>query len=36
MLIQELTREASLDLLARTRLGRLACALGPHPYVVPC
>jgi len=36
MLIQELTRQASLDLLARTRLGRLACAQGPQPYVVPC
>ncbi len=35
MLIQELTRQASLDLLARTRLGRLACAQGPQPYVVP-
>ena len=36
MLIQELTRQASLDLLARVRLGRLACAQGPQPYVVPC
>jgi nitroimidazol reductase NimA-like FMN-containing flavoprotein (pyridoxamine 5'-phosphate oxidase superfamily) len=35
MMIQELTREASLDLLARTRLGRLACAHGAQPYVVP-
>ena len=35
MLIQELTRKESLDLLARTRLGRLACAQGPQPYVVP-
>jgi uncharacterized protein len=35
MLIEELTREASLDLLAGTRLGRLACAQGAHPYVVP-
>ena len=35
MLIQELTRPASLDLLARARLGRLACAQGPQPYVVP-
>ncbi len=35
MLIQELTRQASLDLLARTRLGRLACAQGIQPYVVP-
>jgi|HubBroStandDraft_6_1064221.scaffolds.fasta_scaffold160017_2 nitroimidazol reductase NimA-like FMN-containing flavoprotein (pyridoxamine 5'-phosphate oxidase superfamily) len=36
MLIQELSIQASLDLLARTRLGRLACAQGPQPYVVPC
>ena len=35
MLIQELPRRASLDLLARTRLGRLACAQGTQPYVVP-
>lgn len=35
MLIQELTREASLHLLARMRLGRLACARGNQPYVVP-
>ena len=35
MLIQELTRQASLDLLARTRFGRLACAQGTQPYVVP-
>ncbi len=35
MLIQDLTRQASLDLLARTRLGRLACTQGTQPYVVP-
>ena len=35
MLIQELTRETSLDLLARMRLGRLACTQGTQPYVVP-
>ena len=35
MLIQELTRQESLDLLARTRFGRLACAQGTQPYVVP-
>ena len=34
-LIQELTRQASLDLLARTRLGRLACTQGNQPYIVP-
>jgi uncharacterized protein len=35
VLIQELTRQSSLDLLARTRLGRLACAQGAQPYIVP-
>ena len=35
MLIQELTRQASLDLLARAHLGRLACAQETQPYVVP-
>jgi len=35
VLIQELTRQASLDLLARTRFGRLACAQRTQPYVVP-
>ncbi len=35
VLIQELTRQASLDLLARTRLCHLACANGTQPYVVP-
>jgi uncharacterized protein len=35
VLIQELTRQASLDLLARTHLGRLACTQGARPYVVP-
>ena len=35
MLIQELSSQASLDLLARTRLGRLACTQGGQPYVVP-
>ena len=35
MLIQELSSQASLDLLARTRLGRLACSQGGQPYVVP-
>ena len=36
MLIREMTRQASLDLLARTHLGRLACSQGSQPYVVPC
>jgi nitroimidazol reductase NimA-like FMN-containing flavoprotein (pyridoxamine 5'-phosphate oxidase superfamily) len=35
MLIQELARQQSLELLARTHLGRLGCALGTQPYVVP-
>jgi nitroimidazol reductase NimA-like FMN-containing flavoprotein (pyridoxamine 5'-phosphate oxidase superfamily) len=34
-LIQELTSEESLELLARTRFGRLGCALGGESYVVP-
>ena len=35
MLIQEMSRQESLDLLTRTHLGRLACAQGNQPYVVP-
>jgi uncharacterized protein len=35
VLIQELTTRASLDLLARTRLYRLACSRGDQPYVLP-
>jgi nitroimidazol reductase NimA-like FMN-containing flavoprotein (pyridoxamine 5'-phosphate oxidase superfamily) len=35
-MIQEMTRQESLDLLARTHLCRLACAQGSQPYVVPC
>lgn len=35
MLIQELSSQVSLDLLARARLGRLACSQGGQPYVVP-
>jgi uncharacterized protein len=35
VLIQDLTRQESLELLARTRLGRLACTQGAQPYVVP-
>jgi nitroimidazol reductase NimA-like FMN-containing flavoprotein (pyridoxamine 5'-phosphate oxidase superfamily) len=35
MLIQELTRQESLELIARTHLGRLGCARGAQPYVVP-
>ena len=35
MLIHELTRQASLDVLAGTRLGRLACCQRMQPYIVP-
>ena len=35
MLIQELSEQESLDLLSRVRFGRLACAAGGQPYVVP-
>ena len=35
MVIRELTRQASLDLLTRNHLGRLACARGNQPYVFP-
>ena len=35
MWMQELTRQASLKVLARTHLGRLACARGMQPYIVP-
>jgi nitroimidazol reductase NimA-like FMN-containing flavoprotein (pyridoxamine 5'-phosphate oxidase superfamily) len=33
--IRELTKQASLDLLARTHLGRLACTRNGQPYIVP-
>jgi len=36
MLIQEMTRQSCLDLLAHMHLGRLACAKANQPYVVPC
>jgi nitroimidazol reductase NimA-like FMN-containing flavoprotein (pyridoxamine 5'-phosphate oxidase superfamily) len=35
MLIRETTNEDNLSLLARIRLGRLACARDAQPYVVP-
>jgi nitroimidazol reductase NimA-like FMN-containing flavoprotein (pyridoxamine 5'-phosphate oxidase superfamily) len=35
VLIEEMTSQENLDLLARARLGRLACSHGPQPYVVP-
>lgn len=35
MLIQELTKQASLNVLASTHLGRLACCQRMQPYIVP-
>ena len=35
MLIHDLTRQESFDLLARVRLGRLACAYEGQPYITP-
>jgi nitroimidazol reductase NimA-like FMN-containing flavoprotein (pyridoxamine 5'-phosphate oxidase superfamily) len=35
MMIHDMTRQASIELLARTRLGRLACAHEGQPYVTP-
>jgi nitroimidazol reductase NimA-like FMN-containing flavoprotein (pyridoxamine 5'-phosphate oxidase superfamily) len=35
VMIQEMTRQANLDLLARTHLFKLACAQGSQPYIVP-
>ena len=35
MLIRELTQQESLEVLAHTHLGRLACARGMQPYIVP-
>jgi nitroimidazol reductase NimA-like FMN-containing flavoprotein (pyridoxamine 5'-phosphate oxidase superfamily) len=35
MLIHELTRQESLDVLASTHLGRLACCQRMQPYIVP-
>ena len=35
MLIHELTRQASLEVLASTHLGRLACSQRMQPYIVP-
>lgn len=34
-MIQELTKQASLDLLARSHFGRLGCAREGQPYIVP-
>jgi hypothetical protein len=35
MKIKEMSNQDCLDLLTRKRLGRLACAQGSQPYVVP-
>ncbi len=35
MVIYEMTMQASLDLLTRNRLGRLACARANQPYIFP-
>ena len=35
MLVHELTRHESLEVLAHTQLGRLACTRGMQPYIVP-
>lgn len=35
MLIQEITKQDSLKLLAKMNLGRLACAQGNQPYIAP-
>lgn len=35
MLIHDMTRQASIDLLARMNLGRLACAHDGQPYITP-
>jgi nitroimidazol reductase NimA-like FMN-containing flavoprotein (pyridoxamine 5'-phosphate oxidase superfamily) len=36
LMIQELTRQESLELLARMHFFKLACTQGNQPYVVPC
>ena len=35
MLVEEMTADACSDLLTHARLGRIACAQGSQPYVVP-
>jgi len=35
MLIQDMTRDMSVDLLKRAHVGRLGCAQGAQPYVIP-
>lgn len=34
-MIQEMTRQMSINLLKSSHLGRIACAQGSQPYVVP-
>ena len=35
MLINDMTRQESMELLARTRVGRLACSREGQPYITP-
>ena len=35
MLIQDMTRQESIALLERTKVGRLACAQDRQPYITP-
>lgn len=35
MIVNELTKDASLEFLSRKRLGRLACARNGQPYITP-
>ena len=35
MLIQDMNRQMSIDLVSETRIGRIACAHGSQPYVTP-
>ncbi len=35
MVIEEMTRDASIDFVAKQRLGRLACARDGQPYITP-
>ena len=35
MVIHELTKQASLEMLTRNRLGRLACTRAKQPYIFP-
>jgi uncharacterized protein len=35
VLIQDMNRQKSLDLVSETQLGRIACAHGAQPYVTP-